>query len=127
MKPDGATAFRDAYLVGIKKIIEIYGIINKLGFSEVWNFVHIVLTDGEDTSSKSTIKDVTALQALLGATLGAKVKTWLLGVDIDEKAQSTKDMLNLSRLGGESIKFANVGTNEINEIFQKIVVSLGKI
>ena len=69
MTPSGKTAFRDSYLFGIKKLIEIYGLIVKLGFSDAWNFVHICLTDGEDTSSNSSILEVYEVQKLLGAIL----------------------------------------------------------
>src|SRR4051812_29783840 len=66
ISPVGSTAMRDAVMTGIKLLLDLQNTLSKLGTSHVWNFVHIVLTDGEDTSSKAGLNETLEIMRILG-------------------------------------------------------------
>jgi len=97
-----------------------------LEMNEVWNFVHIVLTDGEDNASKVKIDEACGLMALIGLTVNqSTIKTWFIGVDVNNNAQAVKDLTELSEIGGENADFVKISNVKIDEIFEKIRIGLG--
>lgn len=55
INPKGQAAFRDAFISGCGLMLQLADLLAKLGFLERWNLVHIIVTDGEDEKSESTI------------------------------------------------------------------------
>lgn len=39
-------------------MLQLNTLVHKLGMGGLWNFVHIVITDGQDTSSKASLKEI---------------------------------------------------------------------
>ena len=125
MKPRGKTAFLDSYLLGLNRLMEVYGHIKKMECQENWKFVYIVLTDGHDNASNAELSDILKIQLLVGLTLGETIKTWLLGVDVDEDSKAGKTLQAIAALGGDSCELGYVDKMEIDSIFQKIIIKLG--
>jgi hypothetical protein len=125
MKPRGKTAFLDSYLLGLKRLMEVYGHINDMGCQDMWKFVYIVLTDGQDNASQAELSDIFKIQMLVGLTLGDTIKTWLLGVDVDEDSKAGKTLQAIAAFGGNSCELGYVDKMEIENIFQKIIIQLG--
>lgn len=50
--PDGNTAMRDAILIGCVKMLKLQELFISMGVAGIWQFVHVVITDGEDNASK---------------------------------------------------------------------------
>ena len=124
--PNGTTSLYDAIFVGIKRLLELYAILTKFQTSSIWNFVHIIVTDGEDTNSKNELKELLGMMMFIGVTLQkAILKTWFIGVDIDSNKQAQKDIMVLSAVGGDNLDFMNISNLEISKVFEKIKVELG--
>jgi hypothetical protein len=47
------TAFRDSFIMGALMLMNLKGVFNEETFK--WKMVHILITDGEDVSSKNSI------------------------------------------------------------------------
>lgn len=52
IQPNGLTAMRDAVVQGTSLMLDLFKVINDQRMAENWNFVHVILTDGSDNSSK---------------------------------------------------------------------------
>jgi len=52
---------RDSLLVGVGLILKLNSALGELGEAERWNFVYILITDGEDSESKSILEDAARL------------------------------------------------------------------
>ena len=50
--PNGGTAMRDAIAMGVVKMIKLQSLFVKANLFGRFQFVHVILTDGEDTESK---------------------------------------------------------------------------
>ena len=46
INPFGLTSFRDSLLLGSKTLIDLGQILHQIGVGQIWNFVHIIITDG---------------------------------------------------------------------------------
>lgn len=51
-KPNGGTAMRDAVAMGVLKMIALQALFVKADLFGHFQFVHVILTDGEDTKSQ---------------------------------------------------------------------------
>lgn len=125
-KPSGKTSLYDAVLVGMKRLLELHRLLTALQTSSIWNFVHIIVTDGEDTSSQQKLKDLLALMGIIGMTLQKTVlKTWFIGVDVESNKQALNDLMALSAIGGENSDFMSISNLEIGKVFEKLKIQLG--
>lgn len=126
IKPNGSTSMRDAVMTGIKLILDLNNVLAKLGTNNVWNFVHIVLTDGEDNASKSTLNDSLNVMSLIKQKINVNaLKTYFIGVDIKQNATASRELKSLAHNGGDNAEFLDVSGVEISQIFEKIKISLG--
>ena len=123
--PSGSTALRDSIQYGISKMIDLRDILGKLNYRKSWNFVQIILTDGEDNSSKTTLEEL-AIKFLLISKIFEKSEfmTYLIGVDINIDSQAFKDLLALKLLGGENIEVFGATSSNLKSIFERIKVSI---
>ena len=86
-------------------------------------FIHIVITDGQDNRSKCTSDDLAGLFALMGLTLGGLCKTFFVGISLGN--QELRQLQELAQLGGDSCELINEDASKIDDIFDRIAVSLG--
>ena len=83
LQPTGSTALRDSWLHGTKIIINLNKMLNSLRTRDIWNFVHIVVTDGDDNASKCSFEEAVAFSLITGNALPRQVlQTHFIGVDI---------------------------------------------
>ena len=55
INPTGGTAFRDALMAGCNILIKLSQVLQETGQADTWNLVHVILTDGDDAGSKTTL------------------------------------------------------------------------
>ena len=117
--PSGGTALRDSIQSGIQFILELNTVLMQAGAGNAWNFVHIVITDGDDTSSKSPLEHLAALFLLIGRTI-PKERCLTVFIGIDLKSKALAELSILRALGGENCQIYNINRVELDSIFQKI-------
>jgi len=111
-------------VLGCNLMLEIYGVLQKLGTASHWNFVHVVLTDGDDCSSKTSLEDCLKIMYVIGQLISVStLKIIFIGVNAPQ--QASREMQALAQVGGENAKYYNVDNADIEEIFAKIRVGLG--
>ena len=126
IEPDGGTALRDSMLGGIGMILKLNQILGQLGAGQCWNFVHIVITDGQDTSSKATLRDTAQALYVVGQTIPvSRCKTIIIGIDLGEDAEATAQLCALRQIGGENCELYEINSVNISSLFNRIQVSLG--
>jgi Mg-chelatase subunit ChlD len=126
LKPDGSTAMRDAIMLATKVMIDLGGVISQIGGRELWNFVHVVLTDGDDNASKTILDDACAVMYAIGQTLKVStLKTYFIGVDLAPNSKAAREISALALSGGENADYFNINGVQINDIFEKIKVNVG--
>jgi len=124
--PSGSTAMLDSVASGIALILQLNEALESIGMNETWNFVHIVLTDGDDNASELKIEEACTLMATVGMTIKTSViKTYFIGVDVTSSQKAIEDMVALTATGGENAEFFEVSNVNIGEIFERIKVGLG--
>jgi hypothetical protein len=55
ISPDGGTAMRDSLIEGCKLMLKLNQVLKEMDSDSHWNFVHVILTDGADCSSKNSL------------------------------------------------------------------------
>ena len=55
ISPNGSTAMRDAVVQGTSLMLDLFKVINYQQLAGACNFVHVILTDGGDNSSKVNV------------------------------------------------------------------------
>ncbi|CAG9315790.1 unnamed protein product [Blepharisma stoltei] len=124
LSPSGGTALRDSVETGLGLILRLNAELNKLGTGEVWNFLHIVITDGEDTSSETSLEELGGIFYLVGRTIPtSRCKTAFIGIELNNKELA--ELAVLSALGGDNCDLYNANNVSLNEIFQRISVNVG--
>ena len=82
------------------------------------------MTDGEDTSSDSTLTDIQNIYRKLGQELGDTFfKTFFIGIDLGYRAR--QELQSIANLAGDSAELINCRDVEMADIFQRIKLSLG--
>lgn len=128
IRPSGGTKMRDAIKISTSMLLDLGGTLKSLGSDRKWNIVHIVLTDGDDTGSQKSLNEVINLMYAIGKTLKVQtLKTWFIGVDLQENSDTFLELEALAFSGGENAEFEKVNNMEIDSIFEKIKISLGAI
>ncbi|OMJ74640.1 hypothetical protein SteCoe_26384 [Stentor coeruleus] len=124
IRPYGETALNDAVHSGIKLILKLNSALDDLGASNAWNFVHIVITDGVDTVSDTSIQELAVLFAMINRGISTeRCLTVFIGVDLTP--QALVQLALLKSLGGENCQLYNVRNVDLSEIFQRITATLG--
>ena len=124
ISPNGGTAFRDACIFGCSLQIKLANALNKEGWLKNWYFVQILLTDGEDTSSKTSLQDCAGCLYLLSQAIPEQFcRTILIGVELEGEAKET--LQALQTVGNKTTELYNINSMNIEEIFDNIQVSLG--
>ena len=119
----GSTALRDAVCEGVAKLLKTKTIIPQISERIDHKFIHIVITDGQDNKSKCSLTDLSALFLMMGVELGDLCKTFFVGISLGD--QELKQLQQLALLGGDSCELINEDASKIDDIFDRIAVSLG--
>lgn len=126
ISPSGQTAMRDSMKVGIAMILQLNQMLGRLGAGQVWNFLHIVITDGQDTQSSTSLQDLCGLMMAVGMTIPvSRCRTVIIGIDLDADANGRAQLMAINQLGGENCDIYDVGSVNVGEIFSRLSVSLG--
>eukprot|EP00484_Ammonia_sp_Unknown_P014148 CAMPEP_0197079272 /NCGR_PEP_ID=MMETSP1384-20130603/213541_1 /TAXON_ID=29189 /ORGANISM="Ammonia sp." /LENGTH=496 /DNA_ID=CAMNT_0042518147 /DNA_START=48 /DNA_END=1538 /DNA_ORIENTATION=+ len=123
IRPSGQTALRDAICLGVAKMLTLKLALHKLGVVG-HQFIHIVLTDGADNRSSSTLADVRDLYQKIGDELGDRFfKTFFIGIGLGltEKQQ----LQSIADVAGDSAELFNCSDVQISDVFDRIKLSLG--
>ena len=124
--PGGGTAMRDSLIAGVGLILKLNSALGELGEAERWNFVHILITDGQDSESKSTLEDAAKVMYLIGQTIPvSRCKTIIIGIDLENSPQAAMELVVLSELGGENCQIHEIWLVNISDLFSRIQVELG--
>jgi len=124
--PSGGTVMRDALLAGVSLILNLNSALMQIGEAERWNFVHILITDGQDSGSKSTLEDAAGAMYLIGQTIPvSRCKTIIIGIDLENSPQAAAELVIVSRIGGENCQIYEIGSVNISDLFNRIQVELG--
>jgi len=124
--PNGRTAMRDSLLAGISMILKLNQCLQQLGLAENWNFVHILITDGQDTASKASLQEAAGAMLAVGQRIPvSRCKTLIIGIDLGEDRKATAELLALRQFGGENCQIFEIGAVNIDELFNRIQVNLG--
>ena len=116
------TALRDAIALGITRMLKLKQHLTRLNAFD-HNFIHIVLTDGEDNQSKLKEAEFLALQHVLDREDFHKIcKTIFIGVNLNATAE--RDLRLYSILGGEHAQFEKCDTMDIESVFDHISINL---
>ena len=125
IRPSGNTSMRDAVLQSALLLIELGKLMQKIGTHDIWNIVNIVLTDGDDTSSKNHIDETCEAMLSIGAHLPIKnLKTFFIGVDLQPNSKAAIEIAAMVISGDKNTEYMNVNDAKIEEVFEKIKISL---
>jgi hypothetical protein len=126
--PDGRTAMRDSLLAGISLILKLNTALQELRVAETWNFVHIVITDGQDTASRASLQDTAKAMRIVGRVIPvSRCKTIIIGVDLEKDRKAAAGLLALKEFGGENCEKYEIELVNIAELFDRIQVNLGTL
>ena len=118
-----STALYDAIIQSGTLALQMHGELKKRLVGAPVNSITymILLTDGEDTSSKSTINDVIEFLKLVNRAQDFKII--LAGVGLDSKASGI--MRRFGQVGDNDIQFRELRNNEdIKQLFEHVTIQL---
>jgi Mg-chelatase subunit ChlD len=119
---------RDSLMAGTSLILKLNQGLMLAGQAETWNFVHILITDGEDTGSKASLEQAAAVMHMVGQRIPvSRCRTIIIGIDLAQDRKAREELTALQRLGGESCELHEIGSVEISSLFNRIQVSLGLV
>lgn len=122
ISPSKTTALYDSFAMGVKHMLQLRMVVEQLLEDVDFTFLHIVLTDGMDTSSSTNLNTAAQLCHQLSC-LGAQCRTVFIGVELDAKARRNLEFL--ASAGGENISMELCSQHNIGQILDKIEVSIG--
>ena len=120
-KCNGRTALYDALAAAIKSTISASLLVKMLA-GDKEKYVMLVLTDGENNAGKITFDEAKKLMANVGEKMGELCSTILIGVNLNDRARTS--LKQLADAGGEQTDFYDINDMQIEEIFDRIAVTL---
>jgi uncharacterized protein YegL len=123
ISPNGETALRDSVKAGIGLIMKLNLTLDKLNCAGAWSFVHIVITDGVDTVSKTSPQELIGLFGLINTCIPTeRCMTVFIGVDLNRDA--VLELAALKIIGGDNCQLHSVNHVNLQDIFQRISASI---
>jgi hypothetical protein len=106
---------------GIALILKVNTELLRYGTAHYWNFMNIVITDGDDNSSSHSKNELKKIFQQVNYSIPSeRCKTVLVGVGLGRSAR--KEFNEYSDVGGQNCQFIEGDSAEIEEIFQRIQV-----
>ena len=120
LNPTGRTALRDSLLIGLQIVYKIYEELKNKSTTDDYNIIHIVITDGGDTCSKTSETQIESFLKAWNQKFGNSLcQTVLVGIALN--ANTNRDLNKLCIYGGESFRTFNVENDNISEIFKRVL------
>ena len=119
-KCGGCTALYDAIALAVQKTLAM-SLLAKMIVQDNEKYIMVVLTDGENTRGELSLMQATEMMGRL-AELGELCSTTFIGVSLNHTARNA--LKALAEAGGEYSEFHDIGTMEIETIFDRIAVTL---
>jgi len=85
-------------------------------------FIHIVLTDGADTSSKTSIQKLKEVFIVLEKEMSDLCTTFFIGIGLGYKEK--QELNNIVKLGSKSTELLNCTDIELGDVFDRIKILL---
>lgn len=79
---------RDSLMMGIRLILSINQALDQ-DIANCMHFVHILITDGQDTSSQETLQQAAYAMSISARFPVSRCKTEIIGIDLRENPQAT--------------------------------------
>ena len=119
-KCGGCTALYDAIALAVQKTLTM-SLLAKMIVQDKEKYIVVVLTDGENNRGEMNLMKTREMMGEL-AKLGELCSTTFIGVNLNYTARSA--LRSLAEAGGEFSEFHDIGTMEIESIFDRITVTL---
>ena len=119
-KCGGSTALYDAIALAVKKTITM-SLLAKMLVADKEKYIVVVLTDGENNRGQMSLAKTKEMMGEL-AELGELCSTTFIGVNLSYSAGTA--LKSLADAGGEHSEFHEIGTMEIEAIFDRIAITL---
>ena len=119
-KCNGRTALYDALAAAIKSTLAATLLVKML-MGDKEKYVLVVLTDGENNSGSITFDEAKKLMTNVGEK-GDIVSTVFIGVNLNDRARSS--LKALADAGGSQTDFYDINDMQIEEIFDRIAITL---
>jgi len=120
-KCNGRTALYDALAAAIKSTISA-SLLVKMLTGDKEKYVMLVLTDGENNAGSITFDEAKKLMANVSEKMGELCSTIFIGVNLNDRARAS--LKQLADAGGEQTDFYDINDMQIEEIFDRIAVTL---
>ena len=119
-KCGGCTALYDAIALAVQKTLAM-SLLAKMIVQDKEKYIVVVLTDGENNRGEMNLAKTREMMGRL-EELGEICSTTFIGVNLNHTARSA--LKSLAEAGGEHSEFHDIGTMEIESIFDRIAVTL---
>ena len=119
-KCGGCTALYDAVALAVQKTLAM-SLLAKMLVQDKEKYIVVVLTDGENNRGEMNLAKTQEMMGKL-AELGEVCSTTFIGVNLNHAARTA--LRSLAEAGGEHSEFHDIGTMEIESIFDRIAVTL---
>jgi len=120
-KCNGRTALYDALAAAIKSTLGA-SLLVKMLTGDKEKYVMLVLTDGENNAGSITFDEAKKLMTNVSEKMGELCSTIFIGVNLNDRARAS--LKQLADAGGEQTDFYDINDMQIEEIFDRIAVTL---
>ena len=110
---------RDAIIYGNNLMLKLHKLIEASQAADSWTFLHIVITDGNDTDSVSSVKRASHMLNTTCIDLSIRdLKIIILGVEIEETyAKSIRKLIEAAGTQGE---YHDIDHTDLHQMFHRI-------
>lgn len=123
----GKGVLRDTTLFGIRMLLELKGWMLQLDPANSWNYIHIILTSGEDTGSIASLDEINSVIQILNEHFEpGKCKTIFIGIDMANDSPNFMDIKSMVSSAGRDFEIFNVSSINFEPAFSKIQKSVNK-
>ena len=117
------TAVRDAIIQSILLILNLNNQLMQSGGARNWNFLNIVISDGDDNSSKSSKSELTSLLNKMRSSIPSECcKNILVGVGLNRSAK--RDYQQYADAGGNICQFIESDSGDLESIFDRLQANI---